>query len=73
MINESQVQQLISNLIDSTSQLEPSEAKKKFSEELGTIIVNAIKSATVTVNSGIITVCGAGAGSTTSPGTGSLS
>ena len=44
-----------------------------YAEELSTLIINTIKSATVTVNPGIPVATSSGAGSTSGPGTGSLS
>lgn len=65
----------IDTLIDTTSQLEPEQAKEQFAQGLANIIEAAIKSATCTVAAGILVQVAlpAGSGATTSTGTGILS
>lgn len=72
-INNQAIKTQVSNLIDQTKILEPDAAKQAFAEGLANIIEAAIKSATVTVNAGILVTTSGGSGATSSVGTGSLS
>ena len=66
----------IGTLINTTSQLEPEQAKEQFAQGLANIIETAIKSGTVTVAAGIpVATAGTAAaqtGATTAPGTGTI-
>lgn len=75
MIINAVIKQGIASLINSTSQMDPEQAKEQFAQGLADIIESAIKSATVTVNAGIPVSAPppSGIGATTGPGTGSLS
>ena len=63
----------ILQLLNDTANLELERAKDEFAQKLANVVENAIKSATVTVQPGIPVATTGGAGSTTGPGTGSLS
>lgn len=57
-LNEILIEEQIGELIDSTTTLELEESKAKFKKDLASIIVNAIKSAQLTIPSGAIITTG---------------
>jgi hypothetical protein len=66
------IQAEINKLINETKGLEQEQAQTQFASKLADVIVNALKSAVVTVQPGIAVSTSGGAGATTAPGTGSL-
>jgi hypothetical protein len=74
-LNVSAIENGIKAVIESSENvdLSVSQAKDKFAIDLANVIMQAILSATVTVQPGIAVSTSGGAGSTTGLGTGSLS
>jgi hypothetical protein len=58
MMVKSQIEAQIGLLLDSTASLSLEEAKSEFKSQLAELIVDAIKSATITIPSGAINVVG---------------
>lgn len=75
MLNTDSIKQQVKQLISDTndSKISVEQANEKLANGLASIIVNAIKSATVRVEAGIPVSTSGGAGTTTGLGTGSLS
>lgn len=67
------IQAQINSLIDDTKGLEQEKSQQAFASGLADIIVASLKSATVTIQPGILVGTSGGAGATTGTGTGSLS
>lgn len=77
MIVEASISAKIFSFIKNSKETDPDKAIQKFSDEMATVIADAIKSATVTVNPGIpVSTAGsavAQTGATIGTGTGTLS
>jgi hypothetical protein len=75
MLNPANIRNQVGQLLTDTndSKISVEQANEKFINGLTDIIINAIKSATVKVDPGIPVSTSGGAGTTTGPGTGSLS
>jgi hypothetical protein len=67
------IQAEINKLINDTKGLEQEQAQAEFASKLADVIINALKSATVTVAVGIPVATSGGAGATSGPGTGTIS
>jgi hypothetical protein len=72
-LSKAVIQGEISKIIDQTDKLDRAKAQEQFASKLADAIINAIKSATVTVQPGIPVSTSGGAGLTTGPGAGTIS